>query len=212
MHDLEWFRVFVISYPTLQYLVVFLGAAFGGEVAMIALGFLAAQEIFSLNLLFCVSFLGVMSSDILYFWLARTETANRFFTHRYANGTISMITEAVARVSRGSHFIALFLANFMIASRIILIMYVSKTDLKFSRFVYYEAISVVLWLLSLISIGFLSGIGFTRISDNLENIYAGIGFALLVVLAVIALQIWLKRFLVKEGEEIVEEKKVDNMI
>lgn len=206
MAELEWIRNFINTYPTLQYLVVFIGAAFGGELAMFTLGFLAAQGFFSIYLLFYVSFLGTMSSDILYFWLGRTKLADRLFSHEYTNTTINMITEAVRKVSKGSHFIALLLANFMIASRIILIIYVSKTDLKFKKFLYYESIALVLWLLVLISIGFFAGRGFTYLSNILQNIYTGIGFLLLIVLIMIFIQIWLKKFFTKEGEEILESK------
>ena len=208
IESIEWLRAFIFHYPSLEYILIFLGAAFGGEVAMIALGFLAAQGVFSLYLLFVVSFFGTLSSDILYFLIGRTKMAARLFGHRYAHGTISMITEAVRKVSQGSHFVALLLANFMLASRIILIMYVSKTDIKFGRFIYYESISLILWLLVLISIGFLSGLGFTYISSILENIYAGIGYVLLIFVLVVLGQLWLKKIFTKEGEEVMEEKNM----
>ncbi len=175
---------------------------------MIALGFLLAQGMFSLMPLFAVSFFGTMSSDILYFLLGRTNIVNKFFTHRFANNTINLITEAVHRISRGSHFIALFLANFMLASRIIIIMYVSKTDLTLKRFIAYESVSLVMWLFAVLGIGYISGIGYTYLSDLLENIYAGIGFLLLVIIALMMVQLWLKKKFTKEGEEILEKKKM----
>src|SRR3989344_2459376 len=58
-----WLQVFLFNYPVLQYLMIFLGAAFGGEVAMITLSFLAAQGFFPLPSFFLVSFLGTLSSD-----------------------------------------------------------------------------------------------------------------------------------------------------
>ncbi len=207
-----WMQALIVHYPVLKYGIIFFGAALGGEIAMITLGFLAAQGVFSLYPLFIVSFMGTMSSDIVYFLLGRTKFASKLFSHRYTNTTINMITEAVRKVSRGSHFVALLLANFMIASRIILIIYVSKTDLKFSRFLYYETIALSLWLLVLIPIGFLSGLGFTYFSQILENIYAAIGFVLLILLIVIFVQLWVKRFFAKEGEEILEEKEEKNMV
>lgn len=208
MEYLEWIRNFIFSYPSLEYVLVFFGAAFGGEVVMIALGFLLAQGMFSLMPLFAVSFFGTMSSDILYFLLGRTNIVNKFFTHRFANNTINLITEAVHRISRGSHFIALFLANFMLASRIIIIMYVSKTDLTLKRFIAYESVSLVMWLFAVLGIGYISGIGYTYLSDLLENIYAGIGFLLLVIIALMMVQLWLKKKFTKEGEEILEKKKM----
>ena len=206
IESIEWLRVFIDNHKSFEYIIIFLGAAFGGEVAMIALGFLAAQNVFSLPLLFVISFCGTLSSDILYFSIGRTKIAGRFFSHRYTSNTINMITEAVRRVSKGSHFVALLLANFMLGSRIILIMYVSKTDIKLGRFVYYEAVALVFWLLVLIPIGFLSGLGFTYISGILENIYVGIGYVLLIVILVIFIQLWFKRVFTKEGDAIIKEK------
>ena len=130
LEAIEWLRMFIFTYPSLGYVIIFFGAAFGGEMAMIALAFLAAQGVFSLYPLFVISFFGTISSDILYFLIGRTKIANQFFSHRYANHTVNLITEAVHKMSKGSHFIALLLANFMIASRIILIIYVSKTNIK----------------------------------------------------------------------------------
>src|SRR3989338_2168855 len=205
---IEWLRLLITNHGSLEYVIIFLGAAFGGEVAMVALGFLAAQGVLSLYTLFIVSFFGTLSSDILYFLIGRTKAAGRFFSHRYTNGTINMITEAVHKMSKGSHFIALLLANFMIASRIILIIYVSKTNIKFGRFIFYESISLILWLLVLISIGFFSGLGFTYISGILENIYVGIGYILLIFILVVIVQLWFKKIFTEEGEQIIEGKNL----
>lgn len=206
IEPIEWLRVLIVDHRSFEYIIIFLVAAFGGELGMIALAFLAAQGVFSVYTLFAVSFFGTLSSDILYFLLGRTRVAGRFFAHRYANKPITMITEAVRKVSKGSHFLALLFANFMIGSRIILIMYVSKANIRFWRFVYYESISVVMWLLVVISIGFLSGLGFTYISGILENIYVGIGYILLIFIVIVVAQLWIKRIFTKEGEEIMNEE------
>jgi membrane protein DedA with SNARE-associated domain len=209
VESIEWLRVLLIDHQTLKYLILFLGAAFGGELGIIALSFLLAQGFFSV-VPFCITcFFGTLSSDILYFLIGRSSMANKFFTHRYTSDTVNMITEAVRKISKGSHFLALLLANFMLASRIILIMYVSKTNLRLSRFVFYASIALVLWLMVLIPIGYFSGIGFTYISRILENIYAGIGFLLLVLIVIIVLQLWLKKIFAREGSEIIADKKIE---
>lgn len=87
-------------------------------------------------------------------------------------------------------------------------MYVSKTDIKFGRFIYYESISLILWLLVITAIGFFSGIGFTYYSNILENIYAGIGYILLMFILIIIFQLWIKRIFTKEGKEIIEGKNM----
>ena len=206
--SVEWLRVFITNYPILQYLVIFLGAAFGGEVAMIALSFLAAQKIFPFWPFFILSFVGVISSDTLWFFMGRTKIAEKIFSHRYANDTVFLITEAIRKISRGNHLLALIFTKFLIGTRVVLIFYISRTKMVFENFFYYDLVAILVWLAVLIPIGFLSGLGFTYISGILESIYAGIGFVLLVLIIVVIMQIWLKRVFTKEGEEILEKKNM----
>ncbi|OGI73920.1 hypothetical protein A3D42_02785 [Candidatus Nomurabacteria bacterium RIFCSPHIGHO2_02_FULL_41_18] len=203
-----WLQVFLFNYPVLQYLMIFLGAAFGGEVAMITLSFLAAQGFFPLPSFFLVSFLGTLSSDVLWFVLGRTKTADKIFNHRYAIATILLITEAIRKISRGNHLFALIFAKFLIGTRVVLILYVSKTRIAFKNFIFDDMLAILVWLLVLVPIGFLSGLGFTFISGILQNIYAGIGFVILILFLFVMLQMWLKRYFTREGEEILEKKNV----
>ncbi len=194
----EWLHAFIINYPAFQYIIVLLGAAFGGEVVMIALSFLAAQGLFSL-LPFCLtSFVGLLSSDVLWFWLGKTEKGSKFFSYRFLRSTVAVITEAVERVSQGNNFVALLLANFMLASRIVIIMYVSRLRVSFLRFLSYEVIAGTLWLISVISIGFISGLGFSQLAELFQNLYVAIGFILLVIFGIVIFQIWLERRFTKK--------------
>ncbi len=201
MTFIEWIRLIFTEHESIRYFIVFLAAAFGGELAMISMSFLVAQGLFSIVPFLSVSYVGTLSSDILWFSLGKTKMVGKLFTHRYTNKTISTINEAVYKISKGSDFIALLLANFMIASRIILIMYVSKRDLKFWKFLYYEAIALVFWILSVFSIGYFSGIGYELLSDTLDNVYAGIGFILLVIFVFVFIQLWFKKKFTEEIKE-----------
>lgn len=201
----EWISVLIINYPLLQYVIVFLGAAFGGEVALFALGFLAAQGILHVFPLFLFSFLGTLSSDTLWFLLGKTTFMKRMISHRYAHTTISIIAKAIDHVSRGSRFIALILAKFLAGTRILMIMYVSKNNLELKKFIQYDAIAIILWLVVVIPIGFIAGLGFTYLSDVLKSIYAGVGFLLLFILLIFVIQVWLKKFFLKEEEDIFKK-------
>ena len=188
----------ILHHSAFQYLIILLGAAFGGELALFAIAFLAAQKILSLYSLIILTFLGTFSSDILWFLLGRTETAKKIISHRYASNTIAVVTEAIRRVSRGSKLLALIFAKFLVGTRIIMIMDVSKTDLVWKEFLRYDAIAVVVWLLVVIPIGFISGLGFTYLAQVFDNIYIGIGFILLIVFIVIIIQVWLEKIFVKK--------------
>lgn len=204
--SIAWFSSFIFNYPLLQYLIVFLGAGFGGEVAIISLAFLSAQNIFPLVTFFIIGFLGTLSTDTLWFLLGKTKTAGKIIDHRYATYTISVIMEAIRKVSRGNHLLAFIFAKFLVGTRIVVILYVSKTNISFKDFILNDMVAIFVWLTTLTSIGYLSGLGFTYISQILKNIYAGIGFILFILLIIVMAQIWLKKFFKKEGEEIVKDK------
>ena len=190
---IEWLRNFIVHYPSLEYAAVFLGALVGGELALFTLGFLAAQKILQVFPLFLLSFLATYPPNILWFLLAHTETVKKIVAHRYAGTTISIISEAINRISRGNHFIGLIFAKFLVGTPIILTMYVNKNQLSLKEFFIYETPAVLLSLFVIIPMGYLSGLGFIYVADIFNNIYAAIGFIILVIIIISALQIWLKR-------------------
>src|SRR3989344_2927935 len=196
---IEWLLEIITSYPALRDLVVFLGAAFGGEIAVVSLSFLAAQKVFPLYSFIIISFLGTFTSDILWFLLGRTKTIENIITHRYAHSTVSLITETVEKVSRGNHFLALIIAKIMVGTRVILLMYVSRKNLSLGKFILFDSVAVLFWLLVVIPIGYVSGLGYSYLSNIFENIYAGIGFFLLMIFGIILFHTWLKRKFTKEN-------------
>ncbi len=203
--SMEWLRAFIIHYPVLQYLVIFFGAAFGGEVAMIFFAFLAAQKIFPFPPFLIIAFVAVICSDSLWFFLGRTKLISKITDHRYATNTVSIIIKAIHKMSRGHHGLALLFAKFIIGTRVVFIFYLSKTNIAFKNFMAYDLLAIFMWFSVIIPIGFLSGLGFTYISNILENIYAGIGFLLLILLIIIIIQIWFKKILTKKGQEMEED-------
>ncbi|MFA6256740.1 MAG: hypothetical protein WCT29_00305 [Candidatus Paceibacterota bacterium] len=204
-----WVQSFIANYSAWKYVIIFLGAAFGGEPAVLVLSFLAAQGIFPLAPYIAVSFLGVFSSDCLYFFLGRTAIAKKAIEHRYATKTISVIIEVINRLSRGRHTIAFIMAKFVIGTRAVLIMYVSKTGLSLGKFMRHNLPAIVIWLVIVSATGYLSGLGFAHISKTIENVYAGIGFVLLILIILMAIQRWFNKTIEKEEEKVLEE---ENMI
>jgi len=206
--SVEWFSAFIYSYPLLKYIIIFFGAAFGGESAIIFLSFLAAQNAFPLVPFFIVSFFGTLSSDTLWFLLGKTKMAGKIVGHRYTAKTITIIFEAIKRLSRGNHLFAFIFAKFLIGTRVVVIFYVSKTGIAFKKFICNDLAAILIWLTTLTSIGFLSGLGFAYLSRILKNVYAGVGFVVLVLLVMTIAQIWLKKVFTQEEEEIIKEKNL----
>jgi|SRR3989344_4229800 len=191
--SIEWLRQLILNHQSLEYFIIFFAAGFGGEFALLALGFLAAQGFLSTIPLIILSFLGTFFSDTLWFLLGRTKIIKNIITHRHANTTVAIITEAVHRVSRGNHLLALIIAKFLVGTRVLLIMYVSTTNIRFKQFIRSDIIAIFIWISVVIPIGFLSGFGFIYLAEILENLYVAVGFILLIIIIIIILEIWLKR-------------------
>ena len=176
--------------------------------AIIILAFLSAQDIFPLFPFFLVSFSALIFSDTLWFMLGRTRPVLKMMNHRYATNTIWVIAQAIKRMSRGSNLLALIFIKFIIGTRVVLLFYFSRAGMTLKYFLSHNFVAIFIWLAVIIPIGFLSGLGFTYISNILKSIYAGIGFLLLVVLLVIMLQIYLKKIFTREEQEIIEENSM----
>lgn len=201
---MAWLGGLISAYSSLTYLIIFLGAAFGGEPGVLALSFLAAQGLFPLWLYILIAFLGVLSSDSLYFFLGKTKLARRLIEHRYAAGTIAVIMEAIDRLSRGKHTLAFVLAKFIVGTRAVIIMYVSKTGLSYKYFLRHNLLAIIIWLAVVHTTGYLAGLGFAYVSQILENVYAGLGFVLLFLIVVFIIQSKLRKTFVEEEEKILE--------
>src|SRR3989344_8161525 len=100
LESMAWLQELILNHTAFQYLIIFLGAAFGGEPGVITLSFLAAQNVFPLGPYLLVSFLGILFSDSLYFFLGKTKIVRNIIDHRYASHTIEAIIEAINRISR----------------------------------------------------------------------------------------------------------------
>ncbi|HBA45508.1 hypothetical protein A2W67_01855 [Candidatus Nomurabacteria bacterium RIFCSPLOWO2_02_40_28] len=192
-HPIEWLRLFVVEYPSFQYISIFLAALFGGELALFGLGFLAAQGVFPVLPVIILSFTGGFTPNILWFLLGQTATAGKIASHKYTNSTTAIIVEAITRVSGGSHLVGIIIAKFLVGTPVILMMYVNKTAMTFKKFIYYETVAILLSLAIILPIGFISGLGFSYLAQNLENLYVALGFVLLVVTVVIVAQIWFEK-------------------
>ncbi len=196
VEQLTWLREVIINYPSFQYVTIFLGAALGGEVALFTLAFLAAQKIISPIALVLLSLVGTMCSDSMWFLLGRTNPAKKFIYHRYTTSTITVIAEAIRRVSRGSHLMALIFAKFLVGTRIVMLLYLSNLEFSFKEFIRYNVVATLIWLLVVIPTGYLSGLGFTYVAEVFQNIYAGLGFVFLVLIVIVILQLWLKKIFI----------------
>lgn len=200
----EWIREFLINYPYLQYAVIFLATGFGGELGLFALAFLAANNAIPWTALFIFSALGTFSTDSMWFLLGGTKPVQKMLSHKYASPTVEIVTEALQKVSRRNNQAALILVKFLIGTRIVMFLLVSRMYPSYWKFAEHNAAAVLVWVLVMIPVGYFAGIGYSYLSTALNNIYVGLGFILLMVLGIFAAQIYIKKRLIKKAETVLE--------
>ncbi len=190
---IEWIQALFSNYPHYQYLIIFLGAGFIGEPAILLFGFLAATGVLSIGAVIIFGVPGAFLSDCLWFWLGKTRPIRKLISHRHATTFLETIIETMRRASRGNYPLALVFAKFVTGTRIPMILHMSNNQFPFLKFMRFNTIATSFWASVVISIGFLSGLGFTLLSGALKSAYAGIGFIFLIVVAIILFQKWLKK-------------------
>ena len=192
IESIEWLHIFIIDHRSFEYLIIFFGAALGGEFALFALGFLAGQKVLSISSVTVLGFVGTLFPNILWFCLGKTNAISKLVLSKYANTTTSMIIQAVDRLSKDNHFVALTIIKFIVGTPFMLTTYVSKTNIGFKNYIFYESGAVALSLLAVVPLGFFSGLGFTYLASVFDNLYIMIGFILLIVVIIITTKIWIK--------------------
>jgi membrane protein DedA with SNARE-associated domain len=175
-----------------------MGATVGGDLALFALGFLVAKKVLALAPIIILIFIGAFLPNLVWFLLGNSKLFNKISSHRYFNTTFLAIFEAVERVSRGSHTIAFIIMKFMIGTQFLLIIYVNKMALSLKQFFYYQFIATFLSVLVLMTMGYYSGRWFSELQEIFSNLYAAIGFVLLVVVGIVMFQLWLEKKLAEK--------------
>jgi membrane protein DedA with SNARE-associated domain len=184
LEHIEWLRLFIDNHRSFEYLIIFVGSILGGEVALFVLGFFVAQKVLSLPSVVMLGFVGAFIPNILWFLCGKTQIIHKIISNRYAHSTFASVTEAISRFGNHNNLIALIIIKFLVGTPILLIMYTHKTLLSFKKFMYYEFVAIFLSFTTLVSIGFISGLGFTYFAEILENIYASFGLILLVIVLI----------------------------
>src|SRR3989338_8282567 len=168
----EWLREFILNYPSLQYAIIFLGTGFGGELGLFALSFFAAQNVIPWTAFIVFSALGTFFTDSMWFLLGRTKFIKFMINHRYASPTVALVTEALQQVSRRNNQAAIILVKFLIGTRMAMFILISQIYPSYKEFAKHNALAVFVWLLVMVPAGYFAGLGFSYISQTLNNIYA----------------------------------------
>ena len=139
-------------------LAVFSLAFFFGDTAVMAAAYVAAQLEWSVVAVFLMALLGTVTADTLWFYfgrkiLLRLHKWNKL-KHKYER-----VVKKLERMSERHLLLSLLYVKFLYGTRIVTILYLSWRRITIPKFIMYDTLGVIGWLLVLLPIGWLAGKG-----------------------------------------------------
>ena|SRR5688572_15628139 len=178
------------------YLAVFVGTFLEGEGILVAAGFFAQRGYLDVFLVTLVAFLGAYAGHIFWFWLGRVHGVrllDRFPKMRKHFGKGIRMFERYGAA-------AIIITQWLYGIRITAAVIVGFSRISIAKFLFYEAISCMLWAAVITAAGFYFGSAIEAVLGRVEHIEKW-GLAILIA---IILGVWLYHRK-KEKQETVDE-------
>lgn len=176
---------------------IFVGSFFFGETVILTASFLAAQGWWSPFVVFGLSLIGTLASDIIWFLLGnRVVHSERWdkYKEKYVH-----IVHFLERKTGQRPYRALLFIKFMYGTRILTIVYLSVRKVGFWKFLLYDILSTAILLAVLIPIGYLAGKGYENLVHVFHNVTYGITALVGIFILYKLVTLWL-------GKKIVDEE------
>ncbi|PIZ50586.1 hypothetical protein COY27_06600 [Candidatus Woesearchaeota archaeon CG_4_10_14_0_2_um_filter_33_13] len=169
----------------LQYtpLLSFLGAIIGGEETLILLSILASQGHLLVWTVFIFFYMGIITSDLLWYFIGRTKLFDWMIKRKYISKVYLRWDKLLNRATKGNNFQALLITKFLYGLRLPTIMYLARERMHFKSFLFYTIIVNFIWTSIIMMIGWSAGKGIslaTDLSNNLILYLVLIGITMLV--------------------------------
>lgn len=149
-------------------LISFFGAFIAGGETVLILGILSAQKIFSPWTVFVFCSLGIFTADLMWFYVGKIKHLTHLKKIKFVHHTYHRVDNLIKQSK--SPLPSLIIAKLTYGVGIPLMMYWGRRNLKLSKFLYYNALIILIWSSVLVFVGWLIGRGFNKIYVVYENI------------------------------------------
>jgi membrane protein DedA with SNARE-associated domain len=184
-----------LSYP---FSLSFLGSFFLGEEIILALSYLSAQNFVPFWTIFTAAYLGTISSNIAWFFIAKTRAADKILNLKYFSKGYKKIVYIFEESIKYNIFLSLLILRFAYGSRIITIFYLSREKFSLKKYIFYDFIISLIWLMAITSIGWFAGKGAERLVEQLRDFQAGLLILILIIIIVYFSKIKIKKLINKK--------------
>lgn len=182
---------------TYQLPAIFLGAFFFGETVIISAAFLAGHGVWSLYTVFLLSFLGTIISDSL--WFLFGSTILRFLT-RWKRGRkkVKELEKEEVPLKKHTPFFVLLFIKFLYGTRILTIIYLSSRKMSFGLFTLFNAIGTTIWLLIMLTIGWIAAKGTHQFSPLLQKTEYALSILAVTLILAHFIVVWISKKITKK--------------
>lgn len=194
----SWILSFVSYLPIISFLAPIIG---GGEIGVIMTSFLFSKTPYLFFIIILFSFLGIISIDSFWFFVARSKLFNKFKEIKKISPNYKKLEENIESISRGKDSLVIFISKLIIGTRILLILYISGRKISYSKYLLYDTIPTLVWSICLTTIGVLLSLGFDSAITLFKNIQLAITLIILLVFGLYLIQKWLMKRLMKKRNQ-----------
>ncbi|MCX7738917.1 MAG: DedA family protein [Hydrogenothermaceae bacterium] len=159
------------------YLAVFIGTFLEGEIFLLVAGFFVKHEFLQLIPTLIFSILGALFHELIYFFLGRWKGRAFLLGNRY---TKRRYRKAKKLIDRYGVF-SLFIIRFLYGMRIVPMMLFGATGFSFYKFLFFNMISLVIWAVIFLSIGYGFGHAAEVAFGRLKDVYFIFGIGVIIL-------------------------------
>jgi membrane protein DedA with SNARE-associated domain len=162
---------FAKHYAAFAFPVAVVAPLIGGEAAILALAFIAGQGAFSLWVIILGSTLGMILTDMFWFFAPRTAWGVKLKERgRDKSETFRQLESKVQELSHHNDVLILLISKILIGTRILILLYLSMRQISFRRFVAYDSVATFVWGILLGYIGWFAGLGYYSLSAGSHDL------------------------------------------
>jgi len=165
-----------------SYLILFLGIIVEGEFIVLTAGFLAFLGILSLPLVYLTTILGVVVSDIFWYYLG--YRFGEVFLKKIKIGSFHLINEKRMKYIK-SHFTngtagrTLFIAKFLYGLAHLTYLLSGASRIEFKKFIRPAMTSSIIWSILVVTLGYVFGHSFSLLHKYTKDV--GISLSIIII-------------------------------
>lgn len=167
-----------LANPVFFFVITIIAISLWGDASMIALSILAIQLNIGFWIVLVGGYIGAMIGDIAWFVLGK-RILPKLGRHKRFKKYYARIIHHINRVAHRNAFVTLCLAKFLYGTRVITVFYLAERKMKLAKFIKYNSVALMLWVLFMGTIGYLVAKGFTFLVNIVKN--AQLALTLLII-------------------------------